>query len=398
MLLQDEQYVIKWLSQYGALRYEQVLRLLDKPPSTAEKIIRNLKKWHYITDIETGYLGIDPTVRPDPKTIEAVWVLLKYGAEVAPLEHFPAAYPSQLFFLKQQAGYEIIVLAADEGHLLKLLQPEDDRKYIIVLPDIHVARSLRLPRAPCLFAVLKEAADGKEPQITFYNGGQYGEKTPSPFKRDIDRACKRLQLASMVLRNVRDAYAAGDRKEAYQNAFEFAYHTERLTLLARTLPALTGIPAARSKMEHQIAEVLPLHIGYTADGWFGVDMPALLPKKEHGGADYIRQNLYLALGEYFKSRDKLRLDACVLVVCHRYDRNRPERAYRDHDNIELNAVVDALALYALYDDGPLRCEHHYCSLQDDRDATTVLLVPQDAFTVCYTRIKTAPQMLLPLFP
>ncbi|MEE0766696.1 MAG: hypothetical protein UIK34_03980, partial [Christensenellales bacterium] len=95
------------------------------------------------------------------------------------------------------------------------------------------------------------------------------EKTPSPFKRDIDRACKRLQLASMVLRNVCDAYAAGDRKEAYQNAFEFAYHTERLTLLARTLPALTGIPAARSKMEHQIAEVLPLHIGYTADGWFG---------------------------------------------------------------------------------------------------------------------------------
>lgn len=95
------------------------------------------------------------------------------------------------------------------------------------------------------------------------------EKTP--FKRDIDRACKRLQLASMVLRNVCDAYAAGDRKEAYQNAFEFAYHTERLTLLARTLPALTGIPAARSKMEHQIAEVLPLHIGYTAAGWFGVD-------------------------------------------------------------------------------------------------------------------------------
>ena len=115
-----------------------------------------------------------------PKTIEAVWVLLKYGSEVAPLEHFPAAYPSQLFFLKQQAGYEIIVLAADEGHLLKLLQPEDDRKYIIVLPDIHMARSLRLPRAPCLFAVLKEAADGKEPQITFYNGGQYGRENAIP--------------------------------------------------------------------------------------------------------------------------------------------------------------------------------------------------------------------------
>ena len=101
MLLQDEQYVIKWLSQYGALEYEQVLRLLNKPVSTAEKIIRNLKRWLYVTDIEGGYLGIDPTVRPDPKTIAAVWVLLKYGTEVAPMEHFPATYPSQLFFLKQ---------------------------------------------------------------------------------------------------------------------------------------------------------------------------------------------------------------------------------------------------------------------------------------------------------
>lgn len=174
MLLQDEQYVIKWLSQYGALRYEQVLRLLNKPVSTAEKIIRNLKKWLYITEIEEGYLGIDPTVRPDPKTIAAVWVLLKYGTEVAPMEHFPATYPSQLFFLKQQTGYEIIALGADEGHLLKLLQPEDDIKYIIVLPDIGMAQGLRLPHAPCLFAVLKETSQSKEPHITFYNGGQHG--------------------------------------------------------------------------------------------------------------------------------------------------------------------------------------------------------------------------------
>lgn len=41
MLLQDEQYIIKWLSQYGTLTKTQVIRLLkDKPVSTAEKIIR----------------------------------------------------------------------------------------------------------------------------------------------------------------------------------------------------------------------------------------------------------------------------------------------------------------------------------------------------------------------
>lgn len=45
MLLTDEQYVIKWLSQYGALPKTQVVRLLhDKKPETAEKILRNLKR------------------------------------------------------------------------------------------------------------------------------------------------------------------------------------------------------------------------------------------------------------------------------------------------------------------------------------------------------------------
>ena len=45
MLLNDEQYVIKWLSQYGALPKTQVMRLLrDKSPDTAEKITRKLKR------------------------------------------------------------------------------------------------------------------------------------------------------------------------------------------------------------------------------------------------------------------------------------------------------------------------------------------------------------------
>ena len=44
MLLKDEQYVVKWLSQYGALPKTQLIRMLQKPPQTAERIIKNLKK------------------------------------------------------------------------------------------------------------------------------------------------------------------------------------------------------------------------------------------------------------------------------------------------------------------------------------------------------------------
>ena len=42
LLLEDEKNVIKWLSQYGALRKTQLIRMLQKLKSTAEKIISNL--------------------------------------------------------------------------------------------------------------------------------------------------------------------------------------------------------------------------------------------------------------------------------------------------------------------------------------------------------------------
>ena len=169
MLLKDEQYIIKWLSQYGALPKSQVVRLLrDKTPQTAEKIIRNLKKEMRIADVSGGYyLGLDSMSSPDQRTILAIWVLLRYIDFVDPMAHYPAVYPSNLFFLKENIGYEIVVFYDGEQHLTKLLQPQEEMKYIIILPHISMARQLVLPKAPCLFATV-EYNGQEEPDITFY--------------------------------------------------------------------------------------------------------------------------------------------------------------------------------------------------------------------------------------
>ena len=170
MLLDDERHVVKWLSQYGALPKAQVIRLLrDKSPQTAEKIIRNLKRDLRISDVGGGYyLGLDDMCKPDQRIILAVWVLLRFIDYVDPMAHYPAVYPSQLFFLKGNTGYEIVVLYDGEQHLTKLLQPQDeDMKYIIVLPNINMAPQLILPQAPCLFATVNFSGQ-EEPDITFY--------------------------------------------------------------------------------------------------------------------------------------------------------------------------------------------------------------------------------------
>lgn len=72
--------------------------------------------------------------------ILAVWVLLKFIDSVDPMAHYPATYPSQIFFLKDNVGYEIVVLYEGEQHLSRLLVPQDeDTKYIFVLPNIRMA-------------------------------------------------------------------------------------------------------------------------------------------------------------------------------------------------------------------------------------------------------------------
>lgn len=91
MLLQDEQYIVHWLTQYGPLPQTQIVSLLrHKPPEVAAKIIRGLKRQQMIFDIAGGYyLGVDPMGQPDQRIIHAVWVLLQFADKVEPMAHYP---------------------------------------------------------------------------------------------------------------------------------------------------------------------------------------------------------------------------------------------------------------------------------------------------------------------
>ena len=177
MLLDDERYLLKWLSQYGTMTRAQAIKMLRKPEPTATKIIRNLVREQRIAELNKGeVLALDELCKVNPKMDTAIWVLLQFVDKVRPLAHYPATYPSQLFFLKENTGYEIVTIYEGEEHLLKLLQPDEDLKYIIVIPHISMASKLKVPNAPCLFATVD--FNGKdEPEITFYSEGEIADET-----------------------------------------------------------------------------------------------------------------------------------------------------------------------------------------------------------------------------
>ena len=69
--------------------------------------------------------------------------------------------------------YEIVVLYDGEQHLARLLQPQEDLRYIFVLPHIHMAQELVLPSVPCLFATVDY--NGQEvPDVRFYTESEGG--------------------------------------------------------------------------------------------------------------------------------------------------------------------------------------------------------------------------------
>lgn len=198
----------------------------------------------------------------------------------------------------------------------------------------------------------------------------------SDFGRILSKTEVQLKRATDALNQTKFFAEQGNMVVAFSRAFDFEGIMEKAVLLARVMPAYTGHPNAADLSERLICETVPVEMGFLEPGWFCLQIPALLPKKEQGSASYIRGVLYPAMRRFFADKPPVSYPDCVLIFRHIYDWNRPERAWRDHDNIEVNMVADIITLYLLPDDAPRHCAHYYCSAAGDQDSTIVYVVPR----------------------
>ena len=204
----------------------------------------------------------------------------------------------------------------------------------------------------------------------------------SPFKQAADMIEQQFTKVQSTFGKMKTLENRRRMPEAYEAAFDLAAECEKLALLARALPHYAGHPLAMGHMEKSILQSVPVSIDFTDEGRFIMRFPALLPKKERGSPEYVRGFLYPAMKQFFDTRPRFRFNDCVIIFRHIYNRARPERQYRDHDNIELNAVVDLITLFLLYGDTPLRCFHFYCSAESGADETEVIVLPKANF-ICW---------------
>lgn len=215
---------------------------------------------------------------------------------------------------------------------------------------------------------------------------------------------KVLDKAELARRNleaqfayVRHFYQDSNLQSAYDAALQLEAISEKLVLLTRRLPAYTGHPMAEAAVESCMADSIPVEIGFTAEGWFTLRIPALLPKKTSGSADYVRSFLYPAMRKFFQTQPSVRYRDCVLIYRHVYRKDRPERKKRDHDNIEINMVSDIVALYVMPDDGPEVCAHYYCSVSGTDDRTEVYVVSKKDFPLWLVAERAMPDKGVELY-
>ncbi len=214
---------------------------------------------------------------------------------------------------------------------------------------------------------------------------------PPSFQKTLFQLENKLRQLQTLERTVLQAAALEDENVAYCTASQLADACEQAVLLARALPACTGRPHVFLELGKQVESPSPVEIGFTREGWFSLRMPMLLPKKERGSAAFVRMLLLPALRRFFQGKPPVRISPCVLVFRHVYARDRPDRALRDHDNIETNMAADCVALYVMEDDNPAACSQYECSAKGDRERTEIYVVPQTEFPQWLLSEKSMPE-------
>ena len=121
-------------------------------------------------------------------------------------------------------------------------------------------------------------------------------KAETTYMKTLGKVEAKLSRMKEQAAAVRWFYENGNLPESYNRALRLEELSEQAVLLTRVLPAYTGAAGATIQTDAIISDTIPVEVGFTAEGWFSVRIPALLPKKASGSADYIRSYLIRLCG------------------------------------------------------------------------------------------------------
>ena len=224
-----------------------------------------MKRDHRIATVGDGYyLGLDPFCTPDQRVILAVWVLLQFIDRVEPLAHYPATpIPASCSFSRRTPATRSWCSMKGSSTWQSCSTPQEDLKYIFVLPKIQMVHQLVLPGHPACFPQWSSRGRGASSPLfaeEVRGNGSLAFKRHFSSWRTSSVSCKPWsgQCFRLLLLE--------DENVAYCTASQLADACEQAVLLARVLPACTGRPHVFFDLGQQAESPSPVEIGVHLGG------------------------------------------------------------------------------------------------------------------------------------
>lgn len=125
----------------------------------------------------------------------------------------------------------------------------------------------------------------------------------------------------------------------------------------------------------EIKEAIPVpgEVAATEHG-MTITIPRLLSARGKDGG-YIRATI----ADLFSDRPRTFLRDVVIAVEQQYDKGLPPRRWRDHDNVELTALLNELSLWALGGDDPQTVDLFQFATEGEQNTTVIHIVHRFKF-------------------
>lgn len=161
--------LLRILSTYHALTYEQVIRTFSKKPETIQNLISNLvKQGRIFYDSETNLLCDRPerASTPDHGVIAAYWVLLDF--DKALVYHTSGEFPTTITFFSEDEEYEIINVEPGKELLINhvLSKSKASVSRLIIVSSLEQARQIQIPNVIAFCTV------GRDGTVNYYRKGR----------------------------------------------------------------------------------------------------------------------------------------------------------------------------------------------------------------------------------
>ena len=119
--------LLRFLTTYHALKYEQVMKMFGNQDSIKSLITSLVKQGRIYHDKEASLLCDSPEAakNPDRGTIAAFWVLLDFEKPI--VFHTSGDFPVKLHFFSENEEYEILYVPLEQeilvDHVMKSIPP-----------------------------------------------------------------------------------------------------------------------------------------------------------------------------------------------------------------------------------------------------------------------------------